>query len=95
MTEATAHEAEPAVLFTLAIQTGSEVTVSNAGAGERGTWRVTGQVAGTNSDDPAYDVIHTRTGRRRIFRSSKLDVVRSPRRSEEARPMNRKGGPRA
>ena len=82
MAEASARSAEPAVLFTLTIQTGSEVTIRDPHAGERGTWRVTGQVAGTNPDDPAYDVIHTRTGRRRIFRSSRL-VVRSPRRSKE------------
>ncbi len=76
MAAASAPGPEPA-LFTLAIQTGSEVTIRSPRAGERGIWRVTGQ-ANSNADDPAYDVIHIRTGRRRVIRGSRLVVVRAP-----------------
>jgi hypothetical protein len=61
---------------TLAIQTGSEVKVRKPGSGEMGTWRVLGEVANSGPDDPAYDVTNLRSGRRRIFRSSRLVVVR-------------------
>jgi hypothetical protein len=60
---------EPLVLFTPAIQTGSQVTVRRPGAGERGVWRVTGRVARTSPDDPAYDVTHTKTTYRTSPRS--------------------------
>jgi hypothetical protein len=62
---------------TLAIQTGSEVKVRKPGSGEMGTWRVLGEVANSGPDDPAYDVTNLRSGRRRIFRSSRLVVVRA------------------
>jgi hypothetical protein len=62
---------------TLAIQTGSEVKVRRPGSGEMGTWRVLGEVANSGPDDPAYDVTNLRSGRRRIFRSSRLVVVRA------------------
>ncbi len=67
----------PTMLFTPAIQTGSEVKVHRPRAGERGTWRVIGQVANTDPEDPAYDVTHTGTGRRRVLRASCLVVVRA------------------
>lgn len=69
---------DPAALFTPTIRTDTEVKVRSPRAGESGTWRVTGQVAKTSPDDPAYDVIHTVSGRRRIFRSSRLTIVREP-----------------
>jgi hypothetical protein len=61
---------------TRAIQKGSEVKVRKPGSGEMGTWRVLGEVANSGPDDPAYDVTNLRSGRRRIFRSSRLVVVR-------------------
>jgi hypothetical protein len=45
------------------IETGSEVKVRKPGQGERGVWRVTNLVS----------------GRRRIFRASRLTVVRAAR----------------
>jgi hypothetical protein len=38
---------------------------------------VLGEVANSGPDDPAYDVTNLRSGRRRIFRSSRLVVVRA------------------
>ena len=61
---------------TRAIQKGSEVKVRKPGSGEMGTWRVLGEVANSGPDDPAYDVTNLRSGRRRIFRSSRRVVVR-------------------
>jgi hypothetical protein len=61
---------------TRAIPKGSEVKVRKPGSGEMGTWRVLGEVANSGPDDPAYDVTNLRSGRRRIFRSSRLVVVR-------------------
>jgi hypothetical protein len=59
------------------IQKGSEVKVRKAGQGERGTWRVLGEVANSGPDDPAYDLTNLTSGRRRIFRASRLTVVRA------------------
>jgi hypothetical protein len=59
------------------IQTGSEVKVRKAGQGERGIWRVLGEVANSGSEDPAYDLANLASGRRRIFRASRLTVVRA------------------
>lgn len=73
--------AAPLTLFTPTIQTGSTVKVRRPRAGEGGIWQVTGQVVDPRPDagaDPAYDVTHTRTGRRRIFRDSRLKVVGAP-----------------
>jgi hypothetical protein len=64
---------------TRAIEPGSEVKVRKPGSGEMGTWRVTGAVANSGPDDPAYDVTNLRSGRRRIFRASRLVVVRGAR----------------
>ncbi len=61
------------------IDKGAQVKVRDPGSGERGTWTVTGRVAGSTPDDPSYDVTHTVSGRRRIFRSSRLSVVRPAR----------------
>jgi hypothetical protein len=58
------------------IQKGSDVKVRKAGQGERGTWRVLGEVANSGPDDPAYDLTNLVSGRRRIFRASRLTVVR-------------------
>jgi hypothetical protein len=62
---------------TQAIETGSQVKVRKPGTGEMGTWRVTGEVANSGSEDPAYDVTNLRSGKRRIFRASRLVVVRA------------------
>jgi hypothetical protein len=61
------------------IETGSEVKVRKPGQGERGVWRVTGEVANSGPDDPAYDLTNLVSGRRRIFRASRLTVVRAAR----------------
>jgi hypothetical protein len=61
------------------IETGSEVKVRKPGQGERGVWRVTGEVANSGPDDPAYDLTNVVSGRRRIFRASRLTVVRAAR----------------
>jgi hypothetical protein len=58
------------------IPRGSEVKIRVPGNGERGTWKVIGQVANSGLDDPAYDVVHTGNGRSRIFRGSRLIVLR-------------------
>jgi hypothetical protein len=63
-----------------AIGKGSEVKVRKPGNGETGVWRVLGEVANSGPDDPAYDVTNLRSGRRRIFRASRLVVVRPTRR---------------
>jgi hypothetical protein len=59
------------------IQKGSEVKVRKAGQGERGIWRVLGEVANSGPDDPAYDLANLVSGRRRIVRASRLTVVRA------------------
>jgi hypothetical protein len=41
---------------------------------------VTGQVASSGTDDPAYDVTNLISGRRRVFRASRLVVLRAARR---------------
>ena len=58
---------------------GTEVKVRAPGTGEMGIWKIVGEVANSGPDDPAYDVLNTRSGRRRIFRRSRLVVVRQPR----------------
>jgi hypothetical protein len=62
-----------------AIAKGSEVKVRKPGSGEMGTWRVLGEVANSGPEDPAYDVTNLRSGRRRIFRASRLVMVRPAR----------------
>ncbi|HEX6675711.1 MAG TPA: hypothetical protein VF486_11880 [Actinomycetes bacterium] len=59
------------------IEKGAEVRVRGPRSGESGTWRVVGPVAGADADDPAFDVTNLISGRRRIFRSSRLVVLRS------------------
>jgi hypothetical protein len=61
------------------IEKGSEVKVRKPGQGERGVWRVVGEVANSGPDDPAYDLTNLVSGRRRIFRASRLTVVRAAR----------------
>jgi hypothetical protein len=61
------------------IQKGSEVKVRKPGQGERGVWRVVGEVANSGPDDPAYDLTNLVSGRRRIFRASRLTLVRAAR----------------
>ena len=58
-----------------AIEKGAEVRVRGPRSGESGTWRVVGPVAGADTDDPAFDVTNLISGRRRIFRSSRLVVL--------------------
>jgi hypothetical protein len=62
-----------------AIGKGSEVKVRKPGQGEMGTWQVLGEVANSGPEDPAYDVTNLRSGRRRIFRASRLVLVRPAR----------------
>jgi hypothetical protein len=59
------------------IPKGTEVKVRKPGQGERGVWRVLGEVANSGPDDPAYDLTNLVSGRRRIFRASRLTVVRA------------------
>ena len=61
---------------TPAIEQGVEVKVRSPGTGERGVWRVIGPVASSPPDDRAWDVVNVRNGRHRIFRGSRLVVVR-------------------
>jgi hypothetical protein len=61
------------------IEKGSEVKVRKPGQGERGIWKVTGEVANSGPEDPAYDLTNLVSGRRRIFRASRLTVVRAAR----------------
>ncbi len=63
-----------------AIEKGAEVRVRGPRSGESGTWRVVGPVAGADADDPAFDVTNLISGRRRIFRSSRLVVLRPAKR---------------
>jgi hypothetical protein len=59
---------------------GSEVKVRRPRAGESGIWKVVGPVASPEpQDDPAWDVTNAMTGRRRIFRSSRLILLRQAR----------------
>lgn len=67
--------AEPPV-----IEKGAEVRVRGPRSGEFGTWKVVGPVAGSSPDDPAFDVTNLISGRRRIFRTSRLVVLRPARR---------------
>ncbi len=61
------------------IQKGSEVKVRRPRAGESGVWKVVGPVATPEPDDPAWDVTNTASGRQRIFRSSRLILLRQAR----------------
>jgi hypothetical protein len=64
------------------IAKGSEVKVRRPRAGESGVWKVIGPVASPEPDeDPAWDVVNAITGRRRIFRSSRLILLRQARQS--------------
>ena len=63
----------------LAIEKGAEVRVRGPRSGESGTWKVVGEVSSSSQDDPAYDVTNVTSGRRRIFRSSRLVVLRPAR----------------
>jgi hypothetical protein len=61
---------------------GSEVKVRRPRAGESGIWKVVGPVASSEpTDDPAWDVTNAITGRRRIFRSSRLILLRQARKA--------------
>jgi hypothetical protein len=61
---------------------GTRVHIRHPGRGERGLWLVAGRVVGSGRDDPAYDLRHTRSGRTRILRRSRLRLVRTPGRSQ-------------
>ena len=72
----TAEQAQPMQIpGTQNIKTGSVVKVRKPGQGERGYWRVIGEVANSGPADPAYDLTNLASGRRRIFRASRLTVV--------------------
>ena len=62
------------------IEKGAEVRVRGPRSGEFGTWKVVGPVAGSGSDDPDFDVTNLVSGRRRIFRRSRLMLLRPARR---------------
>ena len=62
---------------TQGIEKGSQVKIRKAGQGERGVWKVLGEVANSGPEDPAYDLTNLVSGRRRIFRASRLTVVRA------------------
>jgi hypothetical protein len=59
------------------LEDGTRVRIRQPGAGERGIWVVRGRVAGSGLTDPAYDLDHERTGRPRVLRRSRLQLVRS------------------
>ena len=59
---------------------GTSVRIRRPGPGERGLWLVAGRVAGSGTDDPAYELRHQRSGRPRILRRSRLRLVRTARR---------------
>jgi hypothetical protein len=61
------------------IQKGSQVKVRRPRAGESGVWTVVGPVSTPEPGDPAWDVTNTISGRRRIFRSSRLILLRQAR----------------
>jgi hypothetical protein len=48
--------------------------------GPGGLWLVAGRVAGSGTDDPAYELRHQRNGRPRVLRRSRLRLVRTTRR---------------
>ena len=54
----------------------TKVQVKSPRPGERGVWIIQGWVASSGITDPAYDVTHEKTGRRRIFRRSRMRVKR-------------------
>jgi hypothetical protein len=58
---------------------GTPVRIRWPGPGERGTWLVAGRVAGSGTDDPAYELRQQRNGRSRILRRSRLRLVRTRR----------------
>jgi hypothetical protein len=58
------------------IDDGAEVAVKGGGAGERGQWKVVGRIPHSGWRDPAYDLVNVRDGRRRVFRASRLTLLR-------------------
>jgi len=56
------------------------VKVRRPGTGESGTWEVVGPVASSRADDPAYDVTNLVSGRQRVFRASRLILLRAAKR---------------
>ncbi len=62
------------------IEKGAEVKVRRPGTGESGTWKVVGPVASSRADDPAYDVTNLVSGRQRVFRASRLILLRAAKR---------------
>jgi hypothetical protein len=61
------------------LDNGTRVRIRQARADERGIWVVRDRVAGSGLTDPAYDLDHSRTGRPRILRRSRLRLVRATR----------------
>ena len=58
------------------LEKGTKVRIKRPKAGERGLWTIVGRVPNSGTDDPAYDVTNDKTGRRRIFRRSRMEVKR-------------------
>lgn len=58
------------------IEPGTVVKVRQPAEGERGAWIIVGRVQNSGLDNPAYDVAHERSHRRRIFRTDRLRVTR-------------------
>ena len=54
----------------------TKVKVKSPGMGESGIWLIKGLVPNSGLDNPAYDVVHEKNGRRRIFRRSRMTVLR-------------------
>lgn len=58
------------------LEKGTKVRIKSPGQGESGLWVIVGRVANSGIDDPAYDVVSEKHGRRRIFRRSRMEVKR-------------------
>ena len=54
------------------LTTGTSVRIRRPRSGERGTWHIAGRVVGSGVADPAYELVHQASGRRRILRRSRL-----------------------
>jgi hypothetical protein len=69
-----------------AIEPGDTVKVPKPGPGEQGSWRVLSPARSADPTDQNWEVVHLLRGNRRIFRQSRLRVVRPP------KPRRPRGG---
>lgn len=58
------------------LEKNTKVRIKTPGPGERGLWIIMGRVPNSGTEDPAYDVVNEKSGRRRIFRRSRMEVKR-------------------